>query len=86
MNELLIGGIATASLLIGLFFLRFWRTTRDPFFLLFALSFWIEGANRFVLNHYIGPNEDAPEYYLIRVLAYGLIIAAIVLKNRKSKP
>ena len=84
MNELLTGGIATASLLIGLFFLRFWRSTRDPFFLLFALSFWIEGANRFVLVHYIGFNEDAPGYYVIRIVAYGLIIAAIVIKNRKS--
>jgi hypothetical protein len=84
MNELLTGGIATASLLIGIFFLRFWRTTRDPFFLLFALSFWIEGANRFILGHYLGPNEEAAGYYLIRVVAYGLIIAAIVMKNRKS--
>jgi hypothetical protein len=84
MNELLIGGIATASLLIGLFFLRFWRTTRDPFFLLFAVSFWIEGVNRFVLNHYLGPDEDVPAYYLIRIVAYGLIIVAIVMKNRKS--
>jgi hypothetical protein len=84
MNELLIGGIATASLLIGLFFLRFWRTTGDRFFLLFALSFWIEGVNRFIVNHFLGPNEDAPGYYLIRIVAYGLIIAAIVMKNRKS--
>ena len=84
MNELLIGGIATASLLIGFFFLRFWRTTGDGFFLLFALSFWIEGVNRFILGHYLGPNEEAAGYYLIRVVAYGLIIAAIVMKNRKS--
>jgi Family of unknown function (DUF5985) len=84
MNDVLVGGIATLSILAGLFFLRFWRTTRDPFFLLFALSFWIEGANRFILNHYIGPDEEAPLYYVIRIVAYGLIIAAIVMKNRKS--
>ncbi|HET6265611.1 MAG TPA: DUF5985 family protein [Usitatibacter sp.] len=82
MNDVLVGGIATASLLIGLFFMRFWRTTHDRFFLLFALSFWLEGANRLILNHYVGPNEESPLYYLIRIVAYGLIIAAIVLKNR----
>jgi hypothetical protein len=84
MVELLTGGIATASLLAGLFFLRYWRSTRDPFFLLFAIAFWIEGAHRFILNHYIGPNEDSPLYYLVRIVAYGLIIAAIVMKNRRS--
>ena len=82
MDEILAGGIVTASFVAGLFFLRFWRETRDRFFLLFALSFWIEGANRFVLAHYVGPNEDAPVYYLVRLLAYALIIVAIVMKNR----
>jgi len=85
MNEILAGGIVTASLVAGLFFLRFWRASRDRFFLLFALSFWIEGANRFVLTLFVGPNEDAPLYYLVRLVAYLLIIAAIVLKNRQSR-
>jgi len=82
MNELLTGGIATASLVAGLIFLRFWRSTRDRFFLFFAASFWIEGVNRLVLFHWVGPSEDGPVYYLIRIVAYGLIIAAIVDKNR----
>ena len=86
MNDILIGGIATASLVAGLFFFCFWRSTRDRFFLFFAFSFWIEGVNRLVLWHWVGPNEDAPGYYLIRVIAYGLIIAAIVDKNRSRKP
>jgi hypothetical protein len=86
MNDILAGGIATASITAGLFFFRFWRTTRDRFFLFFALSFWIEGVNRFVLAHYAGPGEDEPVYYLIRLAAYGLIIAAIVDKNRSRRP
>jgi uncharacterized protein DUF5985 len=85
-NEILIGAIATASFVAGLFFFRFWRSTRDRFFLYFALSFWIEGANRFFLYEIVGPNEDAAAYYLIRLVAYGLIIAAIVQKNRASPP
>jgi len=82
MNEMLIGAIAAASLAAGLFFFRFWRTTRDRFFLLFALSFWIEGVNRVVLYEAVGLNDEAPVYYLIRLIAYGLILAAIIAKNR----
>ena len=85
MNEMLIGAIAAASLAAGLFFFRFWRTTRDRFFLLFALSFWIEGVNRVMLYEAVGLNEEAPVYYLIRLVAYGLILAAIADKNRAPR-
>jgi len=82
MNQMLSGAIAIASLVAALFFLRFWRNTRDRFFLLFALSFLIEGVNRVVLYESVGLSEDAPGYYLIRLIAYGLILAAIIDKNR----
>jgi uncharacterized membrane protein HdeD (DUF308 family) len=82
-NALFSGGIATASIVAALFFLRFWRSSRDAFFLYFALSFLIEGVNRFVLYLTVGPNEDAPLYYVIRLIAYGLIVVAIVRKNRE---
>lgn len=83
MNEMLIGGIATASFVAGLFFLRFWRASRDRFFLLFATAFWLEGAHRIVLYHWVGPDEASPLYYLPRLVAYALIIVAIVDKNRR---
>jgi uncharacterized protein DUF5985 len=86
MNDILVGGIACASITAGLFFFRFWRTTRDRFFLFFALSFWIEGANRLLLSRYAGPGEDDPVYFLVRLVAYGLIIVAIVDKNRSRRP
>jgi hypothetical protein len=82
MNEMIGGGIATASLVAGLFFLRFWKSSGDRFFLYFALSFLIEGVNRFVLYATVGPNEEDGLYYMIRVVAYGLIIFAIIQKNR----
>ena len=85
MNELIAGGIATASLVAALFFLRFWRQTRDRFFLWFALSFMIEGLNRFALYALAGLNDTAPIYYVIRLVAYGLIIWAIVEKNRARR-
>ena len=82
MNEILIGSISAGSLTAALFFFRFWRSTRERFFLLFALSFLIEGVNRVVLYESAGLNDDAPVYYVIRLVAYGLILAAIVDKNR----
>lgn len=85
MNAILVGAIATGSLVSALFFLRFWRATRDRFFLFFALSFFIEGVNRVMIYESVGLLEDAPGYYIVRLVAYGLIIAAIVDKNRRNR-
>ena len=82
MNDMLVGAIAVASFVIGLFFLRFWKTTGDRFFALFALAFWIEGADRVALQAWPAPEGDTPLAYLPRLLAYLLIIAAVVGKNR----
>jgi hypothetical protein len=82
MNEIMLGAIALGSIAVSLFFFRFWKSTHDRFFLLFALSFLIEGVNRIVLYESVGLSEDAPIYYLIRLVAYGLILAAIIDKNR----
>lgn len=83
MNEILVGAIAMGSAVAGLFFLRFWRSTRDRFFLYFALSFFIEGCNRILL----GPDmlsEGAQQngFYILRLIAYGLILLALWEKNR----
>ena len=88
MNELFVGAIAMASAVAGLFFFRFWRTTRDRFFLYFALSFWIEMLNRIYLVLAGGLREDVPSYYLIRLISYALILWAIWEKNmpRRGKP
>jgi len=86
LNDILVGAIAMASLASALFFLRFWRATHDRFFLFFALSFAIEGVNRVVLWVSVGNNEGAPVYYVVRLVAYGLILAAIIDKNRTPRP
>jgi hypothetical protein len=69
MNQMLTGAIAVASLLVGLFFFRFWRHTRDRFFLYFALSFWLEAANRVALAMWAGANENAALFYSNRLIA-----------------
>jgi hypothetical protein len=87
MNEILAGAIAMASLVIALFFFRFWRSAGDRFFLYFGLSFLIEGVHSLVSGIVLATHEDSPLHYLIRLLAYGLILWAILEKNwPRSKP
>jgi uncharacterized protein DUF5985 len=80
-NQMLVGAIALASMLAGLFFLRFWKNTRDRFFLYFALSFWLEGINRAIFGIMGALTEALPVFYIIRLVAYGLILWAIIDKN-----
>jgi len=77
----LLGVIATASLTAGLFFLRFWKRTRDQLFLAFAAFFFVEAINRIVLLCFKHPNEGSPWIYLIRLVALVILLAAILEKN-----
>lgn len=82
MEHMLMGGIALGWAVAGLFFFRFWRRTRDQFFLFFAASFWIESVNRVALGLWTSASETNPVFYGIRLVAYGLILLAIWQKNR----
>lgn len=84
-NEVLLGAIAALCAVAGLFFWRFWRSSQDRFFLLFALSFWIEAVNRVHIALTHGWSEDAPVNYLVRLVAFGLILLAIWGKNRQRR-
>lgn len=86
LNSVLLGAIAMASLVAALFFLRFWRQTSDRFFLWFAVAFAIDAASRFVLGLGRVSEESEPFFYIPRLVMFGLIIIAIVLKNRPEKP
>jgi hypothetical protein len=82
-NAALIGAAAMAALTAALMFLRFWRRSRDPLFLLFAIAFGIDAAMRFVLSLSSHSGEDQPLYYTPRLIMFGLIIVAIVYKNMR---
>jgi uncharacterized membrane protein HdeD (DUF308 family) len=85
MNQLLLGAIAMASLTIGLFFLRFWKNTRDRFFLFFAVAFTLEGINRVILGLNQGSSEFEPIIYSVRLVSFIIILIAIVDKNMAGK-
>jgi len=76
----LTGAILVACVVIALFFLRFWRSTGDSFFVLLASSFLLEGLSR-AASMALQVADDNPIFYVTRVVAYGLIIVAIWGKN-----
>ncbi len=83
MYEAITGAIIMACLVAGLFFLRFWRKTHDRLFLFFAMAFWILGANRIALIFIDEGSEDTHILiYVIRLIAFSLILYAIIDKNR----
>jgi uncharacterized membrane protein HdeD (DUF308 family) len=77
----LLGVIVTSSMTAGIFFLKFWKHTRDSLFLAFGLAFIIEGLNRIAVLTVAHPNEGSPWIYLVRLLAFLLILTAILRKN-----
>jgi hypothetical protein len=85
-NAFLSGASVLASVAIGLFFLTFWRRSRDRFFAIFALAFFVFGANRLILVVLDDANENATYVYLVRLAAFVLILFAIVEKNRARSP
>lgn len=81
----LLGVVACTSLIAAVFFLKFWRQTRDFLFLAFALAFFIEAINRSTVLFLANPSEGSPWIYLVRLFAFVLILGAILQKNRGSR-
>jgi hypothetical protein len=79
----LLGIIVTTSLIAAMYFLKFWRQTRDVLFLAFGAAFLIEGINRIGFLFVAMPNEGSASIYVVRLLAFLLILGAILYKNRR---
>jgi hypothetical protein len=79
----LLGVVVMGSLVAALFFLKFWRRTRDPLFLAFAAAFFVEGVNRVGFLFLAVPNEGSSSIYLVRLLAFLLILGGILYKSAK---
>lgn len=85
MSQLISGMIMMGYLVAGIFFLRFWRDTRDRLFALFGVAFFILALQRFGLQLVKIDSERLPLLYFVRLLAFVIIIVAIVDKNRSRK-
>jgi hypothetical protein len=75
------GGVVMACWGVALFFLRFWRTSRDRLFGLFALAFAVMGLNWLALALVRGEATRYP-LFVVRLAAFLIILYAIWDKNR----
>jgi len=83
--DFLSGAVAFGFFTCGLFFLRFWKRTRDQLFLAFALAFALLGTGQSILALGNIPTEERGSIYLLRLFAFALILIAILRKNRSAR-
>jgi uncharacterized membrane protein HdeD (DUF308 family) len=75
------GLIAACSIITGLFFLRFWRDTRDWLFLAFVIFFVIQGSDTTYVVSMHHPNIGSPWLYALRLFSVLVVLAAVLRKN-----
>lgn len=77
------GATALGCAVIGLFFLRFWRETGDRLFHRFALAFWLLSFSYGLLGLVAYATEWRVYVFVVRLLAFALILFGIAEKNRR---
>lgn len=81
MIEFLSGAVTLGFVVAAMFFMRFWRKTSDRLFLAFAVAFVFFALNQ-ALAQWLGAADERVGYtYLLRIVGFALILAAIVDKN-----
>jgi hypothetical protein len=86
MHDIILGATTMANLVAATFFFHFWRKTKDRFFGFFSLAFVLLATNRVVLAFIPGEFEHEHLVYVIRLVAFLVIVYAIIDKNRASLP
>ena len=81
LDYFLLGFIAACSIAVGLFFLRFYRSTRDPLFLAFLVFFVVQGCTNAATLELSQPNLGTPMIFLVRLLSVLVVLVAILWKN-----
>ena len=81
--DFMAGAITLGFLVAGMFFLRFWRDTRDTLFAAFAGAFVLLGCGQALLTFLAVEDEEKSWLYLVRLAAFLCLLLAIVRKNRK---
>ena len=85
MSQFISGAITMGYLVAGLYFLRYWKETRDRLFAFLALAFGTLAVQRFALALAEERSEGHTFLYVIRLLAFVIILLAIADKNRPGK-
>ena len=87
MNKIMpmeLGALTLACVVAAVFFLRYWSATRDRFFLWFAAAFATFAANWVLIGFEVG-GEHTHFVFVVRLVGFLMIIAAIVGKNAKRE-
>lgn len=79
------GAVSLGFFTCALFFLRFWKQSGDELFVSFAAAFALLGFGQAVLVLANIPGEHRSYLYLIRLVAFAVILFAIVRKNRSGR-
>ena len=74
---------ATAAWISAAIFLRYWRESRDGLFAFFSVAFTLLGVSWAILSMFTPLGDASPYVYGLRLLAFLLIIAAVIAKNRE---
>jgi hypothetical protein len=81
-TDFLHGAITLASATIGLFFLRYWRSSGDRLFVMFSAAFWLLSLH-WLLSSVLPQLET--HAHVLRFAAFVLIALAVLDKNRIRK-
>lgn len=84
MNSLLLGAIAMGCIVAALFLLRFWFKTGDRLLLIFAVAFSLMAVTRVASELTTDTDERHAYIYVLRLVAFLLILLAIIDKNRST--
>jgi hypothetical protein len=78
------GAITLACFLIAAKFVKFWRTSKDRFFLWFSSAFFVFAVGWIIRGFATTEGDHAHFVFVPRLVAFLLIIAAILDKNRRG--
>jgi peptidoglycan/LPS O-acetylase OafA/YrhL len=85
MSQFLYGALAMAAAVIALLLLRHWRLSGERLLAFFAAGFAVLAANWVAIAVATPTDETRYFLYLPRLIAFGLIMAGIVDKNRRHR-
>ncbi len=79
------GALCMASAVAALFFLRFWRHARERLFAFFAAAFVVLAMHWALVALVVPTESNRHDLYVLRFLAFALIAAGVVDKNRRRR-
>lgn len=82
-EQFLSGAIVMGFAVACLLFLKYYRRTHEKLFLTFAASFFLLAVNYAWLAITQIPVEERSPLYIVRLIAFGLIIVAIIQSSRR---